>query len=64
MPLESGPPPAGAAAPSGTLAGARLEEDYDLGSLLDLSHLQAMADHLYAAGGIPSASSPQGGRSW
>jgi len=63
MPLEAGPAPAGpppdgaspagAAAPSGAPAGALRDEDYDLGSLLDLSHLQAMADHLYAAGGIP-----------
>lgn len=57
MPAE--PAPAGALAPSGD--GTRLEEDYRLGAILDLSHLQAMADHLYAAGGIPvGILSPEG----
>jgi two-component sensor histidine kinase/ligand-binding sensor protein len=36
-------------------------EDMSLGSLLDLSLLQGMADHLYAAGGIPvGILSPEG----
>lgn len=65
--MESGPPgwrPASLSPklfPMGSEEGNKPVEEMELGSLLDLDLLQGMADHLYAAGGIPiGILSPEG----